>query len=84
VTDQPEGNSFAALVVTGSPEHPAGAFRAEQGTVVITGSSPGALAGRFELDARGFLTTDPQTEDRRVTVVGSFTAPRQTDQAAVR
>jgi hypothetical protein len=85
VNDRPTRSGFAALVVTGSPEHPAGAFRAEQGTVIITESSRGVLAGRFELDARGFLTIDPGAEDRRVSVSGTFaSATVHADQAAIR
>jgi hypothetical protein len=32
------------------------------------------MAGRFELDAVGFLAVDPNREDRTLRVKGSFTA----------
>jgi hypothetical protein len=63
-----------ALVVTGSVERPTGVFRATDGTISITSSSLRHMAGRFELEAVGFLAADPDREDRELRVKGSFTA----------
>jgi hypothetical protein len=67
-------DGIQALVVTGSIEHPTGVFRAKSGTVAITSSSLRHMAGRFELHAVGFLAADPERDDRRLLVRGSFTA----------
>jgi hypothetical protein len=73
ITGEPTEDGLTALVVTGSPTRPDGAFRADRGTVTITHSSPTGLAGDFELYARGFGVADPDRDDREVTVRGSFT-----------
>jgi hypothetical protein len=66
---------FTALIATGSPNRPLGAFRAEHGTLTITRSSPDGVAGRFELRARGFVAAEPEREDREIVARGSFSAP---------
>ncbi len=71
---EPAEDGVTALVVTGSPHRPGGVFRARHGTVTITRSSATSLAGRFELQARGFLVSEPGAEGRELTVSGSFTA----------
>jgi hypothetical protein len=79
--------SFNAFFAAGSPEHPLGWFHGEYGTVTITRADDGRLAGRFEIRARGFLSSDPADEDRWVTVTGSFEADGDTtatEVAAVR
>ena len=63
-----------ALVLTGSPTHPTGVFPGESGWLVVTGVSDQLIAGRFEIDAVGFLAAEPQREGRRVHVTGSFSA----------
>jgi hypothetical protein len=68
------GRSVRALVVSGGPEHPTGAFHGETGWVTITAIENGRIAGKFELLARGFLATDPQNERRWVAVLGQFEA----------
>jgi hypothetical protein len=68
------GTQMQALFVAGSPEHPTGAFRGESGWVTITDAAPGRIAGRFEIEARGFTAADPENENRRVTVRGAFDA----------
>lgn len=73
ITKEPAGDGVTALVVTGPPTRPHGAFRANRGTLTITHSSPDGLGGDFELHARGFGIADPHREDREVTVSGSFT-----------
>ncbi len=63
-----------ALVVTGSPNRPTGAFRARAGTVTVTRSTARVIAGRFDLEAEGFETVDPAVEDRSLMVRGAFNA----------
>jgi hypothetical protein len=70
----PESVGFHGLVITGSPSHPTGVFRVRRGTLSITASSPQRMSGSFELQAVGFLASDPSQEDRAVTITGSFTA----------
>lgn len=71
--DQLMGNGFSALVITGMPSHPTGIFRVESGTLHITSSTSDALAGRFELRARGYLLHSPAKESWEVTAEGRFT-----------
>lgn len=70
-----------ALVVTGPATRPTGAFRARSGTLTVTRSRDDVIEGRFEIDAVGFMASDPADEERGLTVRGSFTAspsaPRQ-------
>jgi hypothetical protein len=73
--DQP-GNQlpFHASFVAGSPERPRGWFHGESGTVTITDVTAGRISGQFEIRARGFLSADPDNENRWVTVWGTFEA----------
>jgi hypothetical protein len=66
--------AIRALVVTGAPDRPTGAFRARAGTLTITTSRDDLIAGRFEIDARGYEAADPADEDRALRVRGAFTA----------
>jgi hypothetical protein len=68
------GLHFRAFFVAGSPEHPVGAFHGESGWVTITRSEAGRIAGTFELEARGFLASDLDDENRWVRVLGHFEA----------
>ena len=74
VTADSSAGGIQALIVTGSIEHPTGVFRATDGIVSVTSSSLRHMAGRFELDAVGFLAADPDREDGELRVRGSFTA----------
>lgn len=65
---------FHGLVITGSPSHPTGVFRIQQGTLTITSASSERLEGSFALSATGFLAAEPDREDRELTVTGSFSA----------
>lgn len=65
-----------ALVVTGSPTSPSGAYRARSGTVTVTRSSEDAVQGEFVLKAEGFRAWDLGDEDRPLEVRGSFSARR--------
>jgi hypothetical protein len=74
ITADSSADGIQALVVTGSVEHPSGVFRGTDGVVSITSSSLRHMAGRFELDAVGFLAADPDHEGRELRVTGSFSA----------
>ena len=74
ITADSSAGGIQALIVTGSVERPTGVFRATDGVVSVTSSSLRHMAGRFELDAVGFLAADPDREDRELRVRGSFTA----------
>jgi hypothetical protein len=63
-----------ALVVTGSPIHPTGAFHARTGTLTITRSQDDLIEGRFDIDAVGFEASDPGDEGKELVVRGGFTA----------
>jgi len=67
-------DEILALLLTGSPTHPTGAFRGESGWLVVTAASDRLITGRFHVDAIGFLATEPQREDRHVNVTGSLSA----------
>ncbi len=66
--------AFHALVSLGGPEAPVGVFRAVSGTITITRSGEGQVEGSYELRAVGFLASDPEREDRAITVRGGFIA----------
>jgi hypothetical protein len=66
--------SVQALVVTGSPTRPTGAFHARSGTLTITGSRADFIEGRFDIDAVGFEAAEPGEESRELVVRGAFTA----------
>jgi hypothetical protein len=71
----PESNGeFHALVSLGSVTMPTGVFRAVSGTVTITQSSDRKVVGHYEVKAIGFLASQPEVEDRVITVRGGFTA----------
>ena len=63
-----------ALVITGRPTNPTGAFHGRSGWLVVTAASDRLITGRFQLDAIGFLAAEPNREDRHVNVTGSLSA----------
>ena len=69
-----EQGSVRALVVTGTPTHPTGVFRAQRGVLTVTQASDKSITGEFRLEATGFLASSPMEENRRVSVSGKFTA----------
>ena len=69
-----EEGGLRTLVVTGSPTRPTGAFRARSGTLTITRSDRGLIAGRFDVDAVGFEASEPGDEGKALIVRGVFTA----------
>ena len=66
-----------ALVMAGSATHPTGVFRGRSGYLIITAAGDSVIRGRFELDAMGFLASDPADETRTIRATGMFTATRQ-------
>ena len=66
--------SVQALIVTGSPTRPTGAFHARTGTLTITRSQDDLVEGRFDIDAVGFEASDPSDEGKELVVRGAFTA----------
>ena len=71
-------NEILALVITGRPTHPTGAFHGRSGWLVVTAASDRRITGRFQVDAIGFLAAEPQQEDRHVNVTGSLSATAAT------
>lgn len=63
-----------AMVVTGAPTRPTGAFRAVTGRLTITHSLGEVITGHFELDAVGYDAADVVEEERPLSVEGTFTA----------
>jgi len=63
-----------ALVVTGSPTRPTGAYRARTGTLTITRSSGDSIEGRFDISAVGFDAANQGDETRELRVRGAFAA----------
>jgi hypothetical protein len=74
ITDEPAAEGIQVLVVTGSPTRPTGVFRARHGSLTITSSGLRGLSARFQMDAVGFLASQPEREDRELSVRGSFAA----------
>jgi hypothetical protein len=66
--------SVEALVVTGSPTRPTGAFRARSGVLTIARSEGDLIEGRFDIDAVGFEASDPGDDGKELVVRGVFTA----------
>jgi hypothetical protein len=63
-----------AMVVTGAPARPTGAFRAITGRLTVTHSVGDVIAGHFELDAVGYDATEATEEERPLSAEGTFTA----------
>ena len=66
-----------ALVMTGSPTHPTGVFRGQAGHLIVTSATDNVIRGRFQVDAVGFLASDPADETRPMKATGMFTAIRK-------
>jgi hypothetical protein len=73
--------NLQALVVTGSPTHPTGAFHARTGLLTITRSDADLIEGRFDIAAVGFEASDPADEGKELVVHGVFTASPGTQPA---
>jgi hypothetical protein len=73
LSEDPE-RGIQALVVTGPPSRPTGAFRAHAGRLTIARSSDDLIEGHFDIGAVGFEAGDPAREDRELRLRGAFTA----------
>ena len=71
---QGDSAGVRALIVTGPPTRPTGAFHARGGTLTVTRSSGDVMQGRFELDAVGFEAAEPMNEERGLIARGAFDA----------
>ena len=69
-------DGIRALVMTGSAEQPTGVFRGHAGTLVITSVSDNVIRGSYQVDATGFLASDPAAENKNIRASGGFTALR--------
>ena len=69
-------DQIRALVMTGSAEQPTGVFRGHAGTLVITSVSDNVIRGSYQVDATGFLASDPAAENKNIRASGGFTALR--------
>jgi hypothetical protein len=67
-------DEIRALVMTGTATRPTGVFRGHSGYLIITSSSDNVIRGRFQVDATGFLASDPEDESRPMQATGMFTA----------
>lgn len=67
-----DGSGFSGLIVTGAPSHPTGVFRVRHGALRITSIGADQLAGRFALEAHGYLTASPHDVGRSVEAAGTF------------
>jgi hypothetical protein len=70
-------DEIRALVMTGTATRPTGVFRGHAGSLIITSVSDNVIRGRFQVDATGFLASDPEDESRPMQATGMFTATRQ-------
>ena len=70
-------DELRALVMTGSPTHPTGVFRGQAGHLIVTSATDNLIRGRFQVDAVGFLASDPADETRPMKATGMFTAIRK-------
>jgi hypothetical protein len=70
-------DGLRALVMTGSATRPTGVFRGQSGYLIITSATDDVIRGRFQVDARGFLATNPADETRPMKATGMFTATRE-------
>lgn len=77
-------DGFSGQVITGIPAHPTGVFRVKAGRLAITSASPELLAGHFQLRAVGFLTESPGQDGWEISADGSFTAPVNGRDSALR
>ncbi len=70
-------DELRALVMTGSATRPTGVFRGQSGHLVVTSATDNVIRGRFQVEARGFLASDPADETRPMKATGLFTATRE-------
>jgi hypothetical protein len=75
VSDRGDGSDeIHALVMTGTPSRPTGVFRGQSGHLIVTLATDSLIEGRFRVDAKGFLASDPADESQPMRATGMFTA----------
>jgi hypothetical protein len=81
VTGRDDGtDEIRALVMTGSATRPTGVFRGQSGYLIVTSATDNVIRGRFQVEATGFLASDPGDETRPMKATGMFTATRSSAQ----
>jgi hypothetical protein len=77
ITGRDDGSDeIRVLVLTGTATHPTGVFQGRSGYLVITSATDEVIQGRFRVEARGFLASNPEDESRPMQATGMFTATR--------
>ena len=69
-------DEIRALVMTGTATHPTGVFRGQSGYLIVTSATDHVIQGRFQVDAKGFLASNPGDESRPMRATAMFTAIR--------
>jgi hypothetical protein len=72
--DPSAGRWFHPCFSAGTVERPVGFFHGETGWVRITSVGGGRIAGEYEIRARGYLASNMDDENQRVTLRGIFVA----------
>jgi hypothetical protein len=70
-------DEIRALVMTGPATPPTGVFRGRSGHLIVTSATDNVVRGRFQVEATGFLASDPADETRPMKAIGMFTATRR-------
>ena len=70
-------DELRALVMPGPATHPTGVFRGRAGHLIITSVTDNVIRGRYQVEAVGFLASDPTDETRPMKATGMFTATRE-------
>lgn len=79
ITGRDDGSDeIRALVLTGTATSPTGAFQGRSGYLIITSATDELIQGRFQVEAQGFLASNPDDESRPMQATGMFTATRRT------
>jgi hypothetical protein len=69
-----DSDEIRALVMTGTASHATGVFRGQSGYLIVTSATDSVIQGRFQVDAKGFLASNPADESRPMQATGMFTA----------
>ncbi len=78
ITDRGDGSDeVRVLVLTGTATKPTGVFQGQSGRLIITSANEEVIEGRFTIEARGFLASNPDDESRPMQATGMFTATRR-------
>jgi hypothetical protein len=69
-------DELRVLVMTGTASKPTGVFRGQSGYLIVTSATDHVIEGRFQVDAKGFLASNPADESRPMQATAMFTATR--------